>query len=63
MEQPEFRAEIGEPEQELRNFFEARVKPFRELGQSAKAAQYERAWEIALSFLREVLQRGEEHAP
>lgn len=54
---------IRDPEEELEAVYRARVRPFADLGQSEKAAQYERAWQIARSALRKVRERGADHAP
>jgi len=54
---------IRDPETELRAIFEARIKPFRELEQSSKVAQYERAFRLAAERLEKAREeRGDDAA-
>ena len=53
---------IRDPENELREVYEARVRPFVDLGHAEKTARYEEAWQIARSRLRQVREQKEDHA-
>ena len=53
---------IRDPEEELRQVYEARVRPFVELGHEEKVGRYEAAWKIARTRLRKVCEQKEDHA-
>ena len=53
---------IRDPEEELRQVYEARVRPFADLGHGEKVVRYEEAWKIARDSLRRVCEQKEDHA-
>ena len=55
-------AVIRDPGEELRAVYEARVKPFAELGNADKVAQYDRAHAIAQEHLAKARESVEDHA-
>ena len=55
-------AVIRDPGEELRAVFEARVKPFVELGNADKVAAYGRAYAIAQEHLAKAREFVEDHA-
>ena len=55
-------ARIRDPEDELYEIYEARIKPLRDLGETAKVAEYEEAWKIARSYLKHAREHKEDHA-
>ena len=52
---------IHGPEEELQNVYKARIAPFVELRDSEKVNQYEKAWEIARSYLKKARERKDTH--
>jgi hypothetical protein len=52
---------IRDPEEELRAVYEARIRPFADLGSTEKAAQYQGAHEIARRHLARAREQAEGH--
>jgi hypothetical protein len=53
---------IQDPAEELRAVYEARIRPFADLGQTQVVARYDLAYEIAREHLQRARERGDDDA-